>query len=106
MRPAPSTRPGAADPRALRGPARVITALLLSLLLLLTACGDQGGAAGSSASGGGGADSEQYAASLEKAATALKQNAVDDPKSITGPTEAASVPDVEPIPIPASRSCP
>lgn len=99
MRPAPSTRPGAADPQALRGPARVITALLLSLLLLLTACGDQGGAAGSSASGGGGggADSEQYAASLEKAATALKQNAVDDPKSITGPTEAASVPDVEPI---------
>ncbi|SQC37882.1 Hemin-binding periplasmic protein hmuT precursor [Rothia kristinae] len=106
MRPAPSTRPGAADPRALRGPARVITALLLSLLLLLTACGDQGGAAGSSASGGGGADSEQYAASLEKAATALKQNAVDDPKSITGPTEAASVPDVEPISDPSQPKLP
>lgn len=106
MRPAPSTRPGAADPRALRGPAGVITALLLSLLLLLTACGDQGGAAGSSASGGGGADSEQYAASLEKAATALKQNAVDDPKSITGSTEAASVPDVEPISDPSQPKLP
>lgn len=106
MRPAATTRPGAAGPRALRGPAGVITALLLSLLLLLTACGDQGGAAGSSASGGGGADSEQYAASLEKAATALREHAVDDPKSITGPTEAASVPDVEPISDPSQPKLP
>lgn len=106
MRPAANPHPGASGPRALRGPVGVITALLLCLLLLLSACGDQGGAAGSSASGGDGVDSEQYAASLQNAVTALQQHAVEDPKSVTGPTEAASVPDVEPISDPGQPQLP
>lgn len=101
--PAARRRPAASARWGLPG---LLLALLLSLCLVLSACGGGTGSSGSSSSGEGAADSEQYASALKKAEDDLKANAVDDPQSLSGPTTASSVAEVEPISDPSQSQLP
>lgn len=77
-----------------------LLALLLALVLLITACGSGSSESSSEDSG------ETQSQVLEDAKSALLDNAVDDPKSLTGHTEARSVPEVQPLDDPSEPQLP
>lgn len=102
----------------------------LSPLLLLASCGvgaplvsdgtgpSDGGAPNAPSDGGGATgaadasasagdpSASAYRAELEKLAQTLRSTAVDAPQEVTGPSEAATVPEVQPISDPSAPSLP
>lgn len=80
-----------------------LVALLVTLVLVLAACG-QGNGAPSQAQPSSSAS--QATTPLQEQEKALVAGAVSDPKAITGPTTAASVPEVRPIDNPQAPHLP
>ena len=90
--------------RTLGGSASMLIGPVLALLLLvLTACG---GGSGTAAAQDGEPQASEQAGVLEQAKAALLEHAVEDPKSLTGPTQANSVPEVQPLENPSDPQLP
>ncbi|WP_129659781.1 heme/hemin ABC transporter substrate-binding protein [Rothia uropygialis] len=86
------------------GAAMALLSGLLALILLISGCGQGNGAP--SQAGGSSPESAVNMSPLQAQADALTEKAVDDPKSLKGPTTALSVPEVEPVNDPQTPQLP